>query len=313
MYILYESSRSSGSLLREIALNRKRRLVWLTVTGLSISAICIGYLYYCSVMDKRAKLALEQSTKAAFAVALKDNQSNIIFNAVPKSGSDYMAKTLGTSLKFKRVFISNAYIPVDQIDYFRLKEFYSHGSKICKQHFDASPLNIRILKRYTNKMVLNLRDPREILLSWVHHLNTQKQLNEDIFYVEPNPPEEYYQLSLSEQIDWNIKYFLPEIVKWMNDWLTVKQQEDAKKDGLQILLTTYDEFNADEIKFYSKILSFYNIPMEKFKYTPPPKDQAVHYRKGDSDEWRRVFTQQQKSAIAEIVPDSLLEQFNWKK
>lgn len=238
---------------------------------------------------------------------------NIILNAVPKSGSSYIAKSLDQGLNYERMRISAKYIPKDQVNYFDLQKFYSEGGKLSKQHLDPSTMNVNILKRFTRKMVLQLRDPREILLSWVHHLNALKEEKVDLYYFDPEPSVEYYNLSLNEQIDWNIENFLPSIITWIDGWLIVKEKEDLTDDGLKILITTYDEFLADELKFYHKILNFYDIPISNFKVKPPKKDRKVHFRKGELGEWRSVFTKEQKRRIAKIVPDELLRKFNWEK
>lgn len=285
--------------------------------------LLVGLFSCCLLIVSFQIVKKEQDISAAQFVAQKNivpvdpdklNPGfNIIINAVPKSASAYIVKTLEQSLQYTHFQISSEYIPHDQLIYFRLEEFYSNGSLSSKQHFDASPLNLRVLKRFTNKMVLNLRDPREILLSWVHHLNELKAEGIDIYYIDPLPPPGYYKLSLKDQIDWNIENFLPFMITWMNDWLATKEQEDADPNGLKILVTTYDELKRDELALYKKIITFYDIRLDRLNFSPAEKDRKVHYRKGDSDEWRQVFTDQQKRRISEIVPDNLLNRFNWNK
>lgn len=238
-------------------------------------------------------------------------QQNIILNALPKSGSAYMQATLAKSLDYKVLNITSEYIPQDQVIYKQIREFYVNNKKISKQHMDASPLNVQILKRFTNKMVLHVRDPREVLLSWVHHLNALKQEKSDLFYFTPEPPPGYYDLSLHEQIDWNIENFLPAMVQWLDAWALEMDRQASKEHGLKILLTTYEELLTDELKLYHKILAFYGIPQDRFVYAPINKDRKVHYRKGDPNEWRQVFTEQQKQKIASIIPKELLQRFNW--
>lgn len=87
---------------------------------------------------------------------------NIIINAVPKSASEYIAAKLEKSLNYDRKRISAEYIPRDQVNFSALRSFYSTGGNITKQHLDASNLNVKILKRYTDRIVLHVRDPREV-------------------------------------------------------------------------------------------------------------------------------------------------------
>ena len=218
-----------------------------------------------------------------------------------------MAKTLENSLGYTHKTFSAEYIPVDQINFYLLAGFYWDGGKLSKQHFDASDLNIRILKMFTKKMVLHLRDPRDVLLSWVHHMNFVKKQGLDLFYFDPQPPAGYYNLSFSEQIDWNIENFLPNSIDWINKWLKVKEQEDLSEDGLNILITTHDELVKDELGLYSKILSFYGIPSNQLKFEPAKKNDEVRFRQGTKGEWHTALTERQKKRVSEIIPDSLLK------
>ena len=46
----------------------------------------------------------------------------------------------------------------------------------------------------------------------------------------------------------------------------------------------------DEIKFFTKLLNFYDIPFDNGQYIPLNKDKTTHFRKGLEDEWKTVFS-----------------------
>lgn len=244
---------------------------------------------------------------------------NIILNTMQKTGSEYVAAALRDGLDYERVHISSVYLIQDNRIHSDLKDFFDVKGLVAKQHLRAvlpvqhrvnDVLDLTDLRNYTDRLVLHLRDPRQILLSWVHHINKYPEYaDHDLF---PKPPENFYSLSLHDQIDWSIDNYLPNVIIWMSDWLAIKDREDKKWRGMKILVTTYDELIQDELKLYDRILAFYSIPTKYFKFIKPAKDSAVYFRKGDPNEWSEVFTPEQKLRIAAIVPDELLDRFGWK-
>lgn len=252
---------------------------------------------------------------------LHSNQWNIIIDAIPKSGSTYITEVLRSGLGYTRTNIFPTKTVTDN-KFHTIREFYSKSNRIATQHLRAPNSNSEPgahlgppilpegqLNKYTDRKVVHFCDPRGVLLSLVHYVN----LHKDISQVYPNRPEGYYNLSLEAQIDWGIDNFLPRIVTWMQEWIDYKDKQDASKHGLKILFTTYDELVQNELDFYQKILKFYSIPPQNFTFNPPVKEQMNNFRKGDPNEWRQVFTEKQKQKIATIVPDKLLQRFNWEK
>lgn len=211
--------------------------------------------------------------------------------------------------------ISPGYIPHDNINPHLLEQFFGYGHAITQEHLDASKFNTELLKKHTDRIVIHFRDPRSVMISWTHHmndLNNKKQYNL-LKYVTPTPPRGYYLWDFEKQLDWQINNFLPYIVQWMNEWLEFKAREEANNSKFKVLITTYEDFLNDELEFYYKILDFYNIPRSDFRFNPPPKNGSTHFRNGTVDEWKSILTMQQLQRIDKIIPDKLLERFNWSK
>lgn len=268
-----------------------------------------------------ASIAISMTiSSATFAnpTQVATHNKNILIIAIMKSASEHIVMMLRQGLNYDRVVVQSILDPNQNEVHSNLDQFFSKDWTIAKQHF--SPPNVRVgarlhtfdekrYKLYSNKLVVHFRDPREVLLSWVHHINKTK----DTGGFSPIPPESYYQMPLEQQLDWAIANALPNIVTWMQGWLTYAAEQNAKADGLNILVTTYDEFKKDELKLLHKIVTFYDIPANDFEYKPVQQTEAINFRKGDSNEWREVFTKEQKIVIAGIVPDRLLDQLNWEK
>ena len=66
------------------------------------------------------------------------------------------------------------------------------------------------------------------------------------------------------------------------------------------------------IKYFQDILSFYEIPNEKFNYPKTPSFKLkTHFRTGSTDEWRKVLNNEQIQKINSLIPEEWFEKFNW--
>lgn len=255
------------------------------------------------------------SNKKIRANTSKIKKKPIIFNTAPKSGTVFLSETLYWGLDYSFKYISPAYALRDNITPQWIQNLFKEGSALTRGHFDASIFNTQLLKLYTDRIVVNFRDPRAIILSWTHHTNKHyANGNADfIYYVAPVPPVNigYFEWDLKKQLDWQIENFLPDLVAWMQEWVAFAHKEQAD-NGFKVLITTYEAFKADEHGFFNKIIDFYEIPRADFKYEPHAKTEESHFRKGLIDEWKEAFTEIQLQRMSEIIPPKLLEMFGWE-
>ncbi|MBT3221272.1 MAG: hypothetical protein HN348_19490, partial [Proteobacteria bacterium] len=119
-------------------------------------------------------------------------------------------------------------------------------------------------------------------------------------------PKEYGHWDLSRRIDWQLEYFLPDVVSWMEAWLAIIDDPTSPFD---ILLTNYRQLHQAPDQLFRQIYAFYDL-----KDDPPPIVQPtvgqLHYRKGEIDEWKRVFSPEQIARAHQIIPTALLQRFN---
>lgn len=171
------------------------------------------------------------------------------------------------------------------------------------------PIDLSALKSENAKIVLHVRDPRQALLSLYWHLHDDHQTE----FVPDETKNWYYSQDMEVQLDWMIENLLPRLVSWIEDWVALKAEEDKTKDGLPILITTYEELIENDIALSIKILKFYAIEYNDSILSAPLKNKEVRFRKGDPEEWRFAFSATQRERISELVPTRLLERFNWSK
>lgn len=239
----------------------------------------------------------------------------ILLNTLPKSGSVYIATTLKEGLGIEWQYISYSYGEL-RLDI--AKEISTSGNVICQEHLTASMFDPDMMELFP-KMILHLRDPRQAMLSATHYLDfmgmktriqaLDQKLESGIGFVNyaNNLPDDYPSWSLTQRIDYSITNYYPIIVGWMADWMEFIDHQR----GMEILVTTYDDFTRDSDDFFAKILDFYGIPKELFLKKELEKSMKFNFRKGGSSEWRDALTPRQIARVNELTPSSLFGRFNW--
>lgn len=291
--------------------------------------LCAIFICYSPIIAKTT-LDRTKTTLGPTKTALGPTKNkNIMFIALPKSGSTYITRLIEKNLKYNNVHLpsnleENLYPSVVYLNHLKgpktinsletffemvtpviAKEHYYPGDGIKKIDF----LDIEKVKKYTNKIIVHIRDPRQCILSSVHHITTDPEsIREDV----RGWPSNYHRLSFRAKLDWAIEDQLAYNLDWINRWLSIKDREDLSPNGLKILLTTYDELLENQVAFLEKIATFYGIPFDPTHFEAAPKNAETRFRKGNPNEWRTVLTKVQKKRVAEIMPDELLKRFNWK-
>lgn len=234
----------------------------------------------------------------------------IIINTLPKSGSVYIAHTLGNSLSahFDGGKLCGGVFPHYEIDAEKC-EILRQKRIVCQEHFSATPEGIDTVARFVDRVVLHLRDPRQSTLSFLHHMNKFQTENPGQTKTTYVPPDDYMEWPFEKQLDWHIDNYLVGAVGWLNGWTEVL---DSKDCPIKIHVTKYEELLEDHIKFFRGIFSFFDIDPSAPPLILPPQTAAMHYRQGTVDEWKNVYNEAQKKRAAEILGDDLRRRFDWE-
>jgi hypothetical protein len=233
----------------------------------------------------------------------------ILLNTMPKSGSIYVQKSLSKILGLATMDLGNSYGLIDQMNIQDTRTF-SHGGFVSQNHLAPSPENLQVLRHFRLKMVLHMRDPRQALVSWVHHLRYVtggNDMSEELLYVTPRPPLGYFKLTLSRQIDWQIDNYMPQLVQWAERWVEI-----ADQDTIPILITQQNDLRTEEKTFFDRILAFHDINLD---YALPNLARTInetHFRLADPMEWSRTVTPDQAIRAASMIPESLSIRFGWE-
>ncbi len=242
----------------------------------------------------------------------RTNRQGIWLITIPKSGSMYMLHTLSEYLALPEFSIKKFPEVVTDPN---LAKKVGKGAAICHAHTIANGNNIAtLLAKGIKKCIVHVRDPRQCVLSWVYWLNEGHRQGIDRNLNNPALPSGYYSLPLEEQIDWQIETRIPHIIEMVGSWFKVYESEEAP---IEVLFTRFADLKADGEMLFSQILNFYEIEV-KSVIAPQKKEieqqpDKYHYRKGELDEWRRIFSPFQQQKSWELMPARMCEKFEWKK
>jgi hypothetical protein len=182
---------------------------------------------------------------------------------------------------------------------------------ISQEHVSANDFNIDIINFFKLKVVIHLRDPRQALLSWIHHIQRYTggdHLAPQNLFVRPLISENYFSSSLSEKIDYQIDNYLPSCIEFIDLWY---KYSIGNKN---ILLTEYLQLREEKLLF-ENILNFNNLN----DFTVPDKINLgnniddTHIRKALPDEFLGVFTKKQRKKAYKMIPNYLFKVFDWPR
>jgi adenylyl-sulfate kinase len=170
-------------------------------------------------------------------------------------------------------------------------------------HADGGNKNVALLKKLDHPVLLQMRDPRQAFLSWIHHERSYKK--------------ELGSLSWEEISNLYLHRDFPKYVQWVAQWLDAIQNDPS----LKIKLSFYEEMVRDTQRYVRELLRVLNFPEEQFDWPPESvicdwksnQSNQIHYRKGMVDEWRSAFSESQIQFMNNLMPDSFFSMTPWSR
>lgn len=236
----------------------------------------------------------------------------IIINALPKSGSTFIAKSLRRVLEVRSRSIALPGMRSGAtLDLTALQDV-AQGNCVCQQHFAADPHVLAAFADKSLKVVVNIRDPREALVSWTHFLNEFNSRHSRLHAVqamETVVDPEYFRRSIPDQLVWQVKNYLPHTIDWISRWVATTDMRQAEGT---MLLTEYSELARDASAFLAKILGFYGIEADpEWLKLPATKPGRWKFRAGNTKDWRSEYRPDSLAEATAALPVALRERFNW--
>ncbi|CAN2046979.1 Sulfotransferase domain-containing protein [Candidatus Magnetomoraceae bacterium gMMP-1] len=234
---------------------------------------------------------------------------SLFFITLPKSGTDFTWNTLEditdlkmpsplkdpTLMKIWESGLDNEMEFATSTGDFTSQRLIAKGMKhylpngyVFGTHMQASYHNIKVLEQSgIKKITVLIRDPRDVVISWTHHVKKsgpdhRKHISK--FY---HLPPEYYTWDLSQQLSYQVRTFLPLAVNWIESWLSYYSDPDRKMD---ILFVFFDELKRSPEEYFKKITSFHLCESVNLSKIKKPVWGTRHFRKGEYDQWKNDFS-----------------------
>jgi hypothetical protein len=263
-----------------------------------------GYRKSYDVMSRelgnlRLMAPVERSEEQLQALA---DSPGIFLVTLPKSGTVYVANTLAQTLQCGLSTAVTSTFPKNVLWENMLRDF-KHGSVVSVSHMEPDAVNVlSLLRAGIRKGVLHVRDPRAAVHSWLYYLlrRAKSGLVDGVF------PASLLAEPFAAQLDAVIEFSFKDFVNWFDWWL---RRLDADP-RLDFLVTTHERLAADETGFFQDILDFYGV---RAPIRPARKDEKMHFRSGDNEEWRAAFSASQIAKVNSMIPERLWSRFGWKE
>ena len=232
----------------------------------------------------------------------------VLLITLPKAASLFLATNISNLYGYSDLRISLDFFPDDHVFPSSALQL-SKGGYLAWSHINASKHNLKTLyDSGVTKFVIQIRDPRQALLSFVHHTrdNLTGPAHHFVNRLIPKIDSEWFDLSLYQQIDTYIDEWFPAAIKWLADWLDVIDNDP----NFSILFLRFEDMQNREAETVEGIAQFLNL-----SHVPTdiiPMEQNNHFRSGQIDEWKMVLSQEQCDRVNGLFPKALAERLGYE-
>jgi len=233
----------------------------------------------------------------------------LLITTLPKSASESIWNKLAEGLGLGQCYLSLGLFPECTLVPARVRRA-SGGGLIVKEHVAPTAHNLDTLAANgLNRVIVHHRDPRQATLSWAHfarddiHQRLMAPLWRKIV-----PPAGILARDLEAILDWCIEHYLPLLIAFIRDWQAVERQ---RRLDMSVLFLSFEQFRTDPDGYFGRVLDFYGIAGEHF--AAAAEAEVVHLRKGQTDEWRSVFTDAQQQRAWDRIPADMAAAFGWER
>lgn len=278
--------------------------------------------YVAGGYQNKARFHFVESLRLQRKEKLKKGKTGLIFIAgMHRGGTGFTYRSLRDGLGIKDIkgsFVgyNDGYYPKYGIVEMPINLNNTHlipmPDGIISTHAGGIEPNLKTLQLLTDRLVVIVRDPRQALVSKVYYSEFLRYLGNVQALIEYQYPDGFFQWPFAKKVDWQIdNYYFPADFEWVKGWLNADTDPNFP---CEIHFSRFEVLANDQKKYFQEILSFYDLPKDKFTYPQKPEFKSnTHLRKGLTDEWRQVLSRDQIQKINELIPEAWFERFNWPK
>ncbi len=255
--------------------------------------------------EENSKLCLSDlvSTRIDYNCKNLKQGNHLLINTLPKSGTGYLIEIMHELTGFKNIFPNNQAFPFVQTrDIYlpRLVDLFEDDLIIHGWHFEATPYNLEIIKKFNLKTVFLYRNIFDILPSIRDHVlktldKPQNVLLKDMSF-DKMGMQEQFDFLIEDRIHKNIKLFV-----W---WYRAKY-----KQNIDIIFVNYNDLVDSTVETIKQICVFYGLKISDndIKYaiqninSVKQSEQKIHFNKGVKGRGESLLTAEQKQRIIQIA------------
>lgn len=179
---------------------------------------------------------------------------------------------------------------------------------VAYTHAHPLPINFTMMNTAFDRAILNIRDPRQALVSMVHFID-QHVLPKPVYFAAHQFPAGYEDRSFDWKLAYHLEHTYPGLVSWIEGWIRASEEGALTTRLLEI---QHQNLKRDHIGYFQEIYRFYDLDADRL---PVPEDRPQkgenYFRTGDNDEWRRILDEQQIRCANALIPDWFWDRFQW--
>ena len=187
-----------------------------------------------------------------------DPADHLIIVSLPKSATVFIQRSVEATLHAKhcRIYPRGAR---GEIEPSALRAFLAEPVAMAGDHAPPSLHNLRILvENGLNRIALVVRDPRDALVSWWHHLDRSDQRTDpppaaDRFSLAGLRSPNYYAMNPDDRMADLIEQMFPAMQEWLANW--VKAMETRPELRFHVL--RYEDFVLDQANHLQGLYRFF--------------------------------------------------------
>lgn len=178
---------------------------------------------------------------------------------------------------------------------------YARGGVCHTTHLDPGEEQVRRLRRAgIHKVMVHVRDPRQTLVSMVHHL-------------EKYPEQLVKMRGLAKDGDTVGKkamlviHYYENTIRWISRWVEMEKHIAVHFSTFESMVSNWDRFLDRYIDCYGGYSRFFSRQDAETRH----ESLDYHFRSGRADEWREVFSKQEADELSAMLPQHLKDRFDW--
>jgi hypothetical protein len=241
--------------------------------------------------------------------AVRNRRPRIVLNTIPKSASETVWNRLAKGLDMAQCHVSLGLFPNCMAVPARMRDF-GKGGIITKEHLAPTRFNVDALRQAgIDRLVLHLRDPRQVLLSWAYFVRDDiAQTPLGPLWRQTCPPADVLNADFGALLDWCVDRYLPHVVNFIEGWQAIA---DDPGTPLAVHFSTFEQFLESPAEHIGAILDFHETDRSAMAGGADAAD--GHFRRGQRDEWRDVLTAAQKARANAQLPAGMMDRFGWTR